>query len=255
MNLSTIKPSFQEGFFVNPRPAVKQSSAQKSARQNRSILLAVICLGAQTLLLVAKPVIGKQQTNRQAPPSLADTLRTLISTGKSTEALALLSSDRARKTLPTYDRYYLSGRANQELKHNIQALIDYTSAITLKQSFFKAYVNRALVRGALQDFPGAQVDLNAALRIQPNNPEAFLNRGVIMASLNRPRDAIRDFNRAIQLKPNYADAYRNRGIANGLLRNYQEACLDWKTAARLGAADSAPEINQFCSSLPKTSTP
>lgn len=200
--------------------------------------------------MVANPVIAKQLENRQAPRTFADTIRTLIISGKSTEALAMLNTPKARKSLPTHELLYLSGRANQELKLNIQALIDYTGVLTLKQSFGNAYINRALVRGALRDFLGAQADLNVALRFQPNNPEAYLNRGVIFASLNRPQDAIRDFNRAIQLKTDYADAYRNRGIANVLLHNYEAACLDWKSGARHGSDEGAAEINKFCSSIP-----
>jgi tetratricopeptide (TPR) repeat protein len=204
---------------------------------------------------MAHPVSGKPLQNSPAPTTLQSSIRTLISSGNNLQALSLLVSDRARKTLPTHERLYLSGRANQELKRNVQALIDYTAALTLKPSLFKAYINRALVRGALQDFPGAQADLNLALRLQPNNPEAFLNRGVILASLNRPQDAISDFNRAIRLKPDYADAYRNRGIANGLLRNYLAACQDWQSGARFGAADSTTEINNFCAAIPGAPTP
>ncbi|MCP9810036.1 tetratricopeptide repeat protein [Cyanobium sp. HWJ4-Hawea] len=136
------------------------------------------------------------------------------------------------------DLFFLQGRVFQEQKKNTDALLNYTTAIYLEPKKVNAYINRALVRGALLDLEGAMKDLNQALAIEPRNQDALLNRGVTLASLGKPKQAIEDLNKAIKINPSFADAYLNIGIVHHLLGEKAAACQNWQQATRLGSAEA-----------------
>ena len=92
--------------------------------------------------------------------------------------------------------YFLKGRVYQELKLNHQAFQAYTKSIFLKKENYNALLNRAMVRGALQDFNGALEDLKEANKIKPDKAQYFLNLGIVYGSLNKPVNSIESFLKA-----------------------------------------------------------
>ena len=171
--------------------------------------------------------------------------RELIANENSEEALNLLresSTEINEQQLSEYN--FLIARAYQELRNNIQALDYYSRAIQLNPKSAKAFTNRGLVKGALQDMNGALNDLNQSIAIDPKIPETHLNRGVTLAALNKPEEALKSFNQALDLNENYADAYRNRGIVYNYLKQKKKACTDWQKSQQIRPS---PEIQKTIS--------
>lgn len=150
----------------------------------------------------------------------------LLADGQSKQALVKLSNFRGDKSTSRY--YFLIARANQDLRNNSEAIAFYTLALREEPKMFKAYINRALVKGSMKDIKGALRDLQKAKELNANSPELFLNLGVTQAALNQPEAAIASFNQALALKPDYPDALRNRGIIHYHSKNIKKACSDWQ---------------------------
>ena len=179
------------------------------------------------------------------PKELVKIIRNLLTKGELAKAIEL--SDAGLKTNPKNSEFFfLKARAYQDLRRNTDALANYSIAIYLNPKFVNAFINRGLVRGALQDVNGALIDLDQALVLQPNNTAALLNRGVTYAGLNKPSLAIQDFNKAIQINPNYPDAYRNRGLTKHLLGDKDGACDDWHKSKNLGINEATEWLTKYC---------
>ena len=143
-------------------------------------------------------------------------------------------------------------RSLQDEDLKIRALEEYTISIFLDPGYAKAYANRALVKGSLQDLAGALEDLQTAIKLDRGLAAAYLNRGVTLAALNKPMLALEDFNQALKIDPRYADAYRNRGITKNFLGDLRGACRDWKQAGSLGQAEPWAWYRQLCLVIPST---
>ena len=92
----------------------------------------------------------------------------------------------------------------------------------------------ALVHGRMGDFQSALKNLDRAILIEPGYAKAYSNRGVTRGALQQNQAALSDFNQAIRLDPRLADAYRNRGITREIIGDLKGACADWKIAGALG---------------------
>lgn len=176
------------------------------------------------------------------------TARELIANDNSKEALKLLRKSKARINKEEQSEFnFLMARAYQELRDNIQALDYYSRAIQDNPNSAKAFTNRGLVKGALQDMNGALNDLNQSIAIDPKIPETHLNLGVTLAALNKPEKALASFNKALELNENYADAYRNRGIVYNHLKQNKKACADWQKSQQIRPSpDIQKTISTHC---------
>ena len=92
----------------------------------------------------------------------------------------------------------------------------------------------ALVKGRMGKFQDALNDLDKAISIDPGYAKAYSNRGVTRGALQQNNAAIADFSQAIRLDPRLADAYRNRGITREMIGDLRGACSDWNIASALG---------------------
>ena len=193
------------------------------------------------------PVQQHQRENASSDKDAAKTyqyIRQLISKDQAAEALAALERINEQHSS---EYFFLKGRAQQELRLNTDALASYSVAIYLDPSSNKARINRALVRGALQDLQGAIAEFSAVLKSQPNHTEALLNRGVTHASLNQPDAAIQDFKRALSIQPTYGAAYLNLGLVYHLKGKRTDACKQWRLASRYGERDASTWVLELCS--------
>lgn len=185
------------------------------------------------------------QNATAAPLAIKNQARQNLKLGNSQQAIDLLNRN-SNLAGADSEYYFLKGRAFQDLRRNTDALANYSIAIYLNPKFVNAFINRGLVRGALQDVNGALIDLDQALLLQPNNTAALLNRGVTYGGLNKPSLAIQDFNKAIQINPNYADAFRNRGLTKHLLGDKDGACDDWYKSKNLGINEATEWLTKYC---------
>ena len=142
--------------------------------------------------------------------------------------------------------HFLVGRAYQEEKSNYKALASYSKAISKNPKFYKAFINRGLVKGALKDYQGSIKDMQMAISINPKLPEPYLNIGVTQASLNKPIDAIENFIYAISINPKYINAYRNLGITYFYQDQKELACLNWQKAINLGENSIKDWKKEYC---------
>ena len=222
METQALNPSFlQNGKF------------QLNIKIVLALLLQIIFVGIKIQNATAAPVAIKNQARQN------------LKLGNSQQAIDLLNSN-SNLAGADSEYYFLKARAYQDLRRNTDALANYSIAIYLNPKFVNAFINRGLVRGALQDVNGALIDLDRALLLQPNNTAALLNRGVTYGGLNKPSLAIQDFNRAIQINPNYPDAYRNRGLTKHLLGDKDGACDDWYKSKNLGINEATEWLTKYC---------
>ena len=142
--------------------------------------------------------------------------------------------------------HFLLGRAYQELKLNVESLQHYSESIALDRSNYKAFINRALVKGALGNLRSSTLDMNQAIKLNPNSKEAYLNLGFTLAAQNNPNKALSYFTKALKLDPNFQEALRNRGITNHHLGNKSEACIDWRKAIELRESEIQKWVDEYC---------
>lgn len=217
-----------------------------------NVLVALAICGILATIIPARsatpPSNQQQKTERTEGDSTQEQVypyvRQLISKDQAAEALAILERISERRTS---EYFFLKGRAQQELRQNTDAFASYSIAIYLDPSSSKARVNRALVRGALQDLQGAIAEFSAVLKSQPNHIEALVNRGVTHASLNQPDAAIQDFRRALSIQPTYGAAYLNLGLVYHLKGKRADACKQWRLASRYGERDASAWVLDLCS--------
>lgn len=220
----------------------------RSALRKASLLIFYTFFALGSLGFASSSASYGQNTAAKKLPATA-IIRENIKKGNFEKALFLIN-DGEKSNKNGFDFYFLKGRVLQELKRNTDALASYSLAIFLRPNIAKAYVNRALVKGALGDPQGAVKDLDRALEIEPDNAAAYLNRGVTYASLNKPELAIKDFNRAIRIDARYSDAYRNRGIVRFLSRDLIGSCADWRRSIELGSSDVQEWTRALCTATP-----
>lgn len=110
-----------------------------------------------------------------------------------------------------------------------------------KNNLVATYVNRGVIKVALEEYQGAVRDYNKALELNDESAEAYMNRGNMWFISNRFAEAIEDYDRSLALdvsKPHVA--ILNKGMAleglgklNEARSNYLAALQmveDWPTA-------------------------
>jgi len=206
-------------------------------------LLLIVLIASGWSEANATQAISDENTNDNAE-KLSSKARIQI-TRDPDSAIALLGKNLAT-TNNSPELLFLLGRAYQEIKQDVDALIYFTIAITKDPNHTKAIISRGLTRGALKDLEGAKKDFDQALLQDPRNTAALLNRGVTLGALGRADEAIKDFSDCIKLQPTKPEAYRNRGISKFILGKSKDACIDWENAERLGDTEMKGWRSAYC---------
>ncbi|MBI3617940.1 MAG: tetratricopeptide repeat protein [Candidatus Omnitrophica bacterium] len=129
--------------------------------------------------------------------------------------------------------YFARGKMYDEKGDHVNAVADYTMAITLDPQFPRAYNNRGIIYGKRGDYPRALADFNRALALYPAFAQAYNNRGLIYFYLREDRLALEDFNKAIELRPRVASSYVNRARLFQVTGQYRLAAVDFTRALQL----------------------
>jgi tetratricopeptide (TPR) repeat protein len=96
------------------------------------------------------------------------------------------------------------------------------------------FVNRGVLRLAINSIDAAAADFNAGLAINANLGEAYVDRGATLIARKRYAEAIVDINRGLALGTKEAqNAYYDRGVANEALGNLQGAYDDYRKAVSI----------------------
>ncbi|WP_461077528.1 tetratricopeptide repeat protein [Spirosoma flavus] len=210
--------------------------------------------------------------------------RTYLKEGKFRDAIQALN--RAIEADDTNEEAFNSrGVAYFELKEYANAALDYEQAIKINPRFYRPYYNRGLLKVAQNDLTGALKDYSDAIRLAPDTSkritaELFLNRGQLFATQGQIQPALSDFSQAITLDSRNAQALYNRGNLRfqqkdlaGATSDFQQAaqadsrfgkafyglgitqilqdqreqgCLNLKQAQKLGYADAANAVTEYC---------
>ncbi|HXC56035.1 MAG TPA: hypothetical protein VNU97_12130 [Rhizomicrobium sp.] len=93
------------------------------------------------------------------------------------------------------------------------------------------YVNRGVLKLALNDVDSAAADFNAGLAINANMGEGYVDRGATLIAHKRYADAIRDISKGLTLGTKEAHlAYYDRAMADEAIGNLQAAYDDYRQA-------------------------
>ena len=135
--------------------------------------------------------------------------------------------------------YFARGKMYDEKGDQVNAVADYTMAVTLDPKFPRAYNNRGIIYGKYGDHDRALADFNRALALYPEFAQAYNNRGLTYFYLLEDRLALEDFNKAIELRPRVASSYVNRARLFGVTGQYRLAAEDFTRALQLEPGNAA----------------
>ncbi|MBF0566254.1 MAG: tetratricopeptide repeat protein [Nitrospirae bacterium] len=132
------------------------------------------------------------------------------------------------------------------LKYYNDALNCFNQAIESMPNFAEAYLNRAVLYRALNDFPHALADYVTAINLKPKDPDAYFNRGNTLRAMGRIEEALKDYRSALLLRPDYAGAYFNMGSLYRDVGNTAEALSNYDKAIELKPGASNYLYNRGC---------
>lgn len=83
-----------------------------------------------------------------------------------------------------------------------------------KKDLVATYVNRGVIKVAIEDFQGAVRDYNKAINLNDDTAEAYMNRGNLWFMTNHFEEAIQDYDHSLQLNLSMSHvALFNKGMA------------------------------------------
>lgn len=136
------------------------------------------------------------------------------------------------------------GSAMSKNEQKIEAINDYSNAISIKDDYYHAYYNRGTARKDVavdakdikikqKFFLEAIADFDTAIVINPDFTEAYYNKGVTLDNMNQLDSAMKNYNIALEKNPKHADAYVNRGVVKGKMGDFDGAIADFKHSLTL----------------------
>ena len=110
-------------------------------------------------------------------------------------------------TLKTVENFFQLANYEYEKGDCMQAITDYTKAITINHNIAEIYNNRAYTYMRMQDYKDALFDLDTALMLNPHYITALMNRGDIYNyyyAIDKQK-AVDNYNTVMSLVPNAKD--------------------------------------------------
>lgn len=106
---------------------------------------------------------------------------------------------------------------------------------------------RAFSKHRSEKFADAILDYSSYISMHPLYEDAYYFRAVAKYQL-KDTGAISDYNKVIELNPNYGEAYNNRAIIYLEKKEKEKACSDLKSAQKLGISNADSLIIKYCNS-------
>ncbi|HVS35448.1 MAG TPA: protein kinase [Gemmataceae bacterium] len=199
-------------------------------------------LGRAARLGVDTPLIDVERTRRSATAPLTRPFEwflrgdELARDGRWYEAIDAFEKTLARQPDHAAAHYALAvcylkapARADVRTAHVLLAQEHLSACIEERPPLVWPFLQRALARGELKDFDGAEADFNAAERLLQAAPDATaqyalsVNRGVIRIRRDNPEGAVADLQRAVNLQPDEPAGYVDLAMALQKQRRLDEA--------------------------------
>ncbi len=160
--------------------------------------------------------------------------RGLIFEGQGQIDRAFEDYSKAIALVPSYYKAYINrGNVYSKMGQPDKAIADYDKVISLKPYSSDAYNNKGLIYSDAGLFDKAIEQYDRALNIDPYDSLAYTNRGLAYSLLGEHRLAVEDLNKAIGLDKNYARAYDIRGRVYLKTRDSERAVHDFQKACGL----------------------
>ena len=93
----------------------------------------------------------------------------------------------------------------------LNAIKDYDKALSLKQDYYDAHLNKAVALKNVSKLNEAIKYLEICIKLNPSDCKIYNNLGNIFNSLKKYTHARDNYTKAINLNKNFAEAYSNRG--------------------------------------------
>jgi tetratricopeptide (TPR) repeat protein len=107
------------------------------------------------------------------------------------------------------------------------------------------YINRGVIKAALNRIDDAMQDYNEGIRIKPELGDGYVDRGAALIRLQRYDEAMTDINKGMTLGLSFEHVgYYNRGVAEFYMGRIKESYYDYKKALEI-APDFAPAAAQL----------
>ena len=153
----------------------------------------------------------------------------LAAAGRPTEALSDFSSALALDE--THWRAFHNRGVSHAKEGSLEdALNDFNKALELNKTFVSTWYNRAEVKYQKGDFEAAVKDYNEALKLSPRDGAILNARGHAQYRIGHLREAQQDFAAAVELAPNNASAWVNLGDFYLNQGDYAQATRDYRQA-------------------------
>ncbi len=197
----------------------------------------------------------------------------LMATGDYPGAMA--SINRALTLLDSPENNFYRGQVSEKMKNPIQALSDYSKAISRNMKYTDAYLALAALRLSMNKTKEALESCNAVIGYAPENRQAYIVRSHIYAGMNdypkaindisktlkdsiedkemyflrgtyfqentQHQNAIGDFSHALEIDNAYVDAYFKRAFSYEQAGDFKSAIKDYETLTRLSNTDPRAE--------------
>jgi len=128
--------------------------------------------------------------------------------------------------------HYNRGIALQNQHQTDAAIKDFSEALNITASFFRANISRALALVEKGDLDAAIADYTRAMEFDPKDASIYFGRGAAKQKKKDLEGALLDYDKAIELDASNALAYASRGVVKALLHKPDYAA-DFETAFRL----------------------
>lgn len=180
-----------------------------------------------------------KSANRNLSPEESNTLVTLFTQGRYTEAATLARLLTVRFPQSEIGWKVLALTLSQ-LGRSAEALAPMQQAAALSPGDAAAHCNLGTTLKSLERLDEAEASYRRALEIEPDFPEAHYNLGTTLKNLQRLEEAEASYRRALAIRPDFAEAHYNLGNALKDLGRPDDAEASYRKALALrpGFADA-----------------
>lgn len=136
--------------------------------------------------------------------------------------------------------YLIRGEINNASKKQTEALADFDKVLELKNNYFEALNQKALVLFQMDKERAAFDLLENAIETNPDEASLYYGRGILYNNKQKYEKALEDFNKCHSLAPefNLFNLYLARGTAFMALQEYRDALDDFSNAIELSPASA-----------------
>ncbi len=148
---------------------------------------------------------------------------------------AIVAFSKATDIDNTFAEAYV-GRADalRELEDYTNALTLYRQAESINPKIPGIYLGRGICYREIGEINLALNDFNNAMELDRNNPEVAANLGDLLTNrVQDPTSALRVLDKAAELDPSNAEVFRNRAFAHAQMRHFDEAEADMAKSVEL----------------------